>query len=154
MAVRNFGGVLEHPAYSKAFRAFGLIAPPLEGGWIAAGDFIGWVCHVEQGHYGHPARKATWLYAVSDDLPSLKWGPCSSRRRIEDGFHTAAERARARAAGIAPVKRITDRELVHTPRAFRDLLLRLAARAKPASAPSSAFLVGSDRLRRRRSATY
>ena len=35
----------------------------------------GWSCHVEQGRYGHPAKKATWLYAFGvDDLPQLQWG--------------------------------------------------------------------------------
>jgi hypothetical protein len=62
--VRAFGGVLEHPEASHAWRRFGLLPPPRNGGWVAAGDMIGWTCCVEQGHYGHRARKATWLYAV------------------------------------------------------------------------------------------
>jgi hypothetical protein len=65
---------LEHPADSHAWRAHGLIAPPRCGGWVTAGDWIGWTCCVEQGHYGHRARKATWLYAVRCELPSLVWG--------------------------------------------------------------------------------
>jgi hypothetical protein len=74
-AVRRFGGVLEHPAYSDAWAAFGLNRPPNRGGWVNAGFFEGgWTCHVEQGRYGHPTKKATWLYAVSSNLPTLKWG--------------------------------------------------------------------------------
>lgn len=56
-AVRTYGGVLEHPAHSKAWEVFGLRKPPREGRWMP-NPSGGWVCHVEQGHYGHPARKA------------------------------------------------------------------------------------------------
>lgn len=33
-AVHRWGGVLEHPAYSDAWQAFGLIVPPNSGGWV------------------------------------------------------------------------------------------------------------------------
>ena len=62
-AVREFGGVLEHPAYSDAWNAFGLNRPPTGGGWVNADFQGGWTCYIEQGRYGHPAKKATWLYA-------------------------------------------------------------------------------------------
>src|SRR4051812_25351222 len=72
-AVRAWGGVLEHPAHSHAWLAHGLPWPPGAGGWH--GDLNGgWCCHVEQGHYGHVSRKATWLYAVRTGLPVLQWG--------------------------------------------------------------------------------
>jgi hypothetical protein len=75
-AVRAWGGVLEHPRGSAAWRAFGLLTPPTGGGWVAADGLGGWTCCVEQGHYGHRARKATWLYACGvASLPSLRWGP-------------------------------------------------------------------------------
>ncbi len=73
-AVRNFGGVLEHIKDSAAWDYFGLMKPPTSGGWVMADSFGGWTCCVEQGHYGHLSRKATWLYAVGCDLPSLTWG--------------------------------------------------------------------------------
>lgn len=93
--VRLYGGVLEHPEASSAWRAFGLLPPPREGGWVTAGDFRGWTCCVEQGHYGHRARKATWLYACGvDTLPSLTWGPSARRVRLDQGFHSAEERRR------------------------------------------------------------
>jgi len=72
-SVRRFGGVLEHPAYSDAWAAFGLPKPLSRGGW-ARGICGGWACHVEQGRYGHVAKKATWLYAYGVDLPDLRWG--------------------------------------------------------------------------------
>lgn len=126
-SVRAWGGVLEHPADSAAWAHFDLNPPPLDGGWVNADFLGGWTCHVEQGHYGHRARKATWLYAVpmGSDLPSLLWGP-SVGVRIDEGFHSAEERARARAAGIGPIARLTNRELVETPRPFRDLLISIA----------------------------
>ena len=99
--VRAYAGVLEHPEASAAWFAFGLRAPDRGAGWLPAGDFIGWTCCVEQGHYGHRARKATWLYAVGVALPSLKWGPSAASIRMDDGFYSAEERRRAVDAALA-----------------------------------------------------
>ena len=33
-AVRRFGGVIEHPAKSRAWKRFGLMKPPTGGGWV------------------------------------------------------------------------------------------------------------------------
>lgn len=63
-SVRKFSGVLEHPEASHAWRTYGLTRPLRGGGWSKADDIGGWTCCVEQGHYGHPARKATWLYGT------------------------------------------------------------------------------------------
>jgi hypothetical protein len=41
-AVRNFGGVLEHPKDSQAWNYFGLLTPPPTGGWIRADSYGGW----------------------------------------------------------------------------------------------------------------
>lgn len=72
-SVRKYGGVLEHPAYSDAFAAYGLPRPIRGGGWQRT-ICGGWVCYVEQGRYGHPAKKATWLYAVTQSaLPALRF---------------------------------------------------------------------------------
>lgn len=132
MAVRAHGGVLEHPAATHAWKLYELVAPPIHGGWVEAGDGVGWVCHVEQGHYGHPARKATWLYAVAprEKLPELKWGPAPPGKRLDEGFHSKAERDAARAAGKKPIPRLSKKENVHTPPAFRDVLLAIARAAK------------------------
>lgn len=81
-SIRRWGGVLEHPAYSDAWAAFGLVRPPRSGGWVMGIDG-GWCCHVEQGRYGHAAKKATWLYAhgvAPSDLPSLRWGSDPDQR--------------------------------------------------------------------------
>jgi hypothetical protein len=146
-AVRMYGGVLEHPEASHAWRAHGLLAPPKSGGWIPAGDWRGWTCCVEQGHYGHRARKATWLYAVGKRLPECAWGPSTSDVRLDDGFHSAEERRafrsnrtlspeltqrktewlnRVEASGRKVFRRLSKKERAATPPAFRDVLLDLA----------------------------
>jgi hypothetical protein len=124
-SVRRWGGVIEHPAASHAWAAFGLRRPLSAGGWTAADIYGGRSCHVEQGHYGHRARKATWLYLVSSEFQNLTW-VASIGERIDEGFHSSAERFRARAAGIQPIKRLSKRERIDTPIPFRDLLLSMA----------------------------
>ncbi len=123
-AVRRFGGVLEHPAASSAWESFGLKTPPRAGGWIVADWRGGWTCCVDQQHYGHRAQKATWLYAVDADLPSLQWGKSSGGVRLDEGFHSAAERRRAQRTGIC--QRLSKQQRMATPIPFRDVLLTMA----------------------------
>lgn len=65
--VMRYGGVLEHPAESRAWRKYGLDTP--RGiGWQGHGQ--DWFCEVWQSAYGHLARKRTWLfYRGRDPLP-------------------------------------------------------------------------------------
>jgi len=123
-AVRTFGGVLEHPEASSAWAWFGLQAPMRNGGWRRADSFGGWTCCVEQGHYGHRARKATWLYAVGTELPDLEWGP--SGAIIGDGETHDTDEARRRATKTGACQRMSKRERLATPPAFRDALLAIA----------------------------
>jgi len=127
-SVIKFGGVLEHPAASSAWDAFGLRRPPRRGGWIGAGPNGGggFTCCVDQGHYGHPAQKATWLFAVGvpPSCYELKWGKTYNRIRLDDGYHSAEERRRAIRTGIC--QRLSRRQRMETPVPFRDLLLRIA----------------------------
>lgn len=134
-AVRTWGGVLEHPEASHAWFTYGLERPPRDGGWVEA-DRHGFTCCVEQGHYGHPARKATWLYVVGFDnaptffgLPTLRWGR-SAGRRLDEGFHSKAERDAARASGRRPIPRLSADENLATPIAFRDVLINIARDAR------------------------
>lgn len=120
-AVIAFGGVLEHPAYSKAWAAFGLTAPPAVGCWVSSGP--GWACHVEQGHYGHRARKATWLFAVGTELPVLSWGPSDASAWCSPGASLAVSRGKA-------FETMPKRERLATPAAFRDLLIAIARSAR------------------------
>lgn len=132
-SVRLNGGVLEHPEGSHAWEWHGLDTPDRAGGWTPAGDIHeGWTCCVEQGHYGHRARKATWLYAVGTDCHALRWGPSNegTGERIDLGYHTAAARALAKTSGlhaarVAP-RRLTATERMATPVEFRDVLIGLA----------------------------
>lgn len=134
VAARRFGGVLEHPEGSHAFRAFGLHEPPKHGGWVQMSGRE-WVCCVEQGKYGHPARKATWLFYVGDCAPfELLWGHSGQRLRLDHGFHSAEERRRAVKTGAG--KRLSKKQRLATPEAFRDALLALA-RLAPASKESA-----------------
>lgn len=71
-AVRTYGGVLEHPAYSIAWSTYGLPVPGY-GGWTSAFGDPGSSTAVSQVAYGHPARKRTWLYYVGDAPPALRW---------------------------------------------------------------------------------
>ncbi len=130
-SVRAWGGVLEHPEASHAWRMFGLVSPPRHGGWVNADFLGGWTCCVEQGHYGHRARKATWLYAFGVEFPALKWGAAPNRERLEEGFRSkeAADAARAR-PDWKPRNRILDRERLATPLPFRDLLISIAQSAQ------------------------
>lgn len=138
-SVRRWGGVLEHPEASHAYGWFQLPRPPKTGGWIQHMTDIGprefvdgrlaWSCCVEQGHYGHPARKATWLYYVGPQPPDLIWGP-SSGVRLDEGFHSKAERLAARAAGVPPRKRLSTVQNIVTPPAFAELLISLARNSR------------------------
>jgi hypothetical protein len=125
-SVQRWGGVLEHPAHSHAWLAHGLPWPSSMG-W-QRDVHGGWCCHIEQGWYGHAARKATWLYAVGCDLPALRWGRAPGDFvRLEDGFHSAEERRRASRTGAC--QRLSHRARAATPPAFRDLLLAIARTA-------------------------
>lgn len=124
--VRMWSGVLEHPADSHVWSYFGLAKPPRSGGWVAADDRDGWTCYVEQGHYGHMARKGTWLYSCKTALPELRWGPCEQRIHPVALERYGYEKAR-RIDVLAMVggKRKTAIRNA-TPPEFRDVLLSIA----------------------------
>lgn len=125
--VRKWGGVLEHPEASHAWKAHFLIPPMRWGGWSVAGDGIGWTCCVEQGAYGHRARKATWLYACHVSLPVLQWRAQGDFVRLHEGFHSVEERRRAIKTGAC--RRLSKRQRATTPVEFRDVLISIAASA-------------------------
>ena len=123
MAVRKFGGVLEHPAFSNAWAAHGLQRPsvktpawtyvysPRPDGW---GE---WVTEVWQSAYGHKARKRTWLLYVGATAPhSVDWTRLA-------GTHQCGWFDR-----IKPT--LSKSEANATPVAFRDALLSLARHSR------------------------
>lgn len=130
-AVRRFGGVLEHPWGSHAWPHFGLNTPDRRGGWIVADFFGGWTCCVEQGRYGHYARKPTLLYAFGVDLPELPWG--KSEPRYDPAVVERMGLARAKRLGEVGARGggTNSAPRIHTPPAFRDLLLSMARSVAP-----------------------
>ncbi len=104
--VRRVGGVLEHPQGSKAWIIYDLPRPPSKG-WSPADEWGGRSCYIDQGAYGHPAKKPTWLYAVLPEFPELRWKRVKGLPRIGgDGFHSKRERAKAKAR-ITPRSKAT-----------------------------------------------
>jgi len=137
-SVRTCGGVLEHPAASSAWKHFRIAHPYRIGGWIPADGYGGWTCCVDQGHYGHRAQKATWLYAVGiEDLPELIWGKSNNNVRLDDGFRSTEERRRATRTGRC--QRLSARQRKETPDEFKEILLNMA---RSAIAPSMAQVNG------------
>lgn len=117
-AVRLFGGVLEHPAESRAFKFHG-IPEPVSDSWqyTIDGD---WVTEVWQSSYGHRARKRTWLLYNGRHLPPiLNW------RRVAGEFQI----------GFFDQKRpqLPKAERSATPAPFRELLLSIARSSRSQS---------------------
>ena len=114
--VRRFGGVLEHPAESRAFRFHGVPEPTTRGWQLTInGD---WITEVDQAAYGHRARKRTWLLYCGDTKPPLlDW-------RETPGTHQIGLFDQVR-----PQLPISERSA--TPLPFRDLLLSIARTAVP-----------------------
>jgi hypothetical protein len=118
-AVRTYGGVLEHPARSLAWKHFGLTTPE-RGRWLQ-GPWPAHVTEVDLCRYGHQARKRTWLYVLGPYLPDMDWS-ISDSGAIVSGFthqsrgeHVACEH-----------RRVRPKEASRTPAAFRDELLDIA----------------------------
>lgn len=126
---RVFGGIVEHPAYSRAWESHALTAPPHTGGWIKADRFGGWTCHVEQGHYGHFSRKKTWLYAKGVQLPDLIWGEAEQRLPAYAVERYGYEKARRIGVMAAVGGKNKTRIRNGTPDRFRDLLIATAETA-------------------------
>jgi hypothetical protein len=122
ISVRRFGGVLEHPDASFAFKKFSLPIPSRFGGWTGLDEFGGRSCLTYQGQYGHFARKATLLYAVSHSvLPDLNPNiPHLIRNKI----------GRNRGTGLTIVSNAKNANLA-TPIKFRDILIGIAESCIP-----------------------
>lgn len=136
-AVNRFGGVIEHPADSKAWDAFGLMKPPRHGGWV--GNVYRdwkrgpWTCCVHQGHYGHMSGKATWLYVAGVhymDLPTLQWG--KTEQRLPEWMVERYGYEKARRIGVVAMVGGKDKTAIRnaTPTEFRDVLLSIARNAR------------------------
>lgn len=118
-AVREWGGVLEHPAYSYAWPRFGLPQPE-RGKWTRELGDPGWVTEVSQSAYGHPARKRTWLYYVGEQPPAMDWSEPAPTAQVSF----------CKNHGNSPLPRLSKKAAKATPVAFRDALLALARGAR------------------------
>ena len=128
-SVLYWGGVLEHPAHSKAWDAFGLRKPEVGKGWqrvwLPSGGY--WVCYVEQGHYGHTSRKPTWLLAVTNSKPQeLNW--TKGEQRLPAWMIERYGYEKARRIGVVAMVGGKNKTAIRnaTPEPFRDLLLSIA----------------------------
>ena len=112
VAVDTYGGILEHPANTHAWKHFHLPTPLVEG-WRRDVLRPGWTAEVDQAWYGHPCNKRTWLYYVGPEPPDLRFGPApfTGRTVADDGGGGRDQRSR-------------------TPIEFRDLLIAAARSAR------------------------
>lgn len=116
-AVRECGGVLEHPAASKLWPAASLPEP---GG---VDMFGGFTVELSQFVFGHRAEKLTRLYVCGcspHDVPPIP-------ARVGDPLAVVSTRRRGGAAGGAKAH-ISKRERLATPPAFAAWLVELARR--------------------------
>ena len=119
-SVRRWGGVLEHPGSTDAWRAYGLLKPAGIG-WrqMAEGE---WVCEVWQSAYGHRARKRTWLFYCGTLHPfELNWNRRPGTHQI--GFQDKRGKARNK-----PI--LYKKEANATPPEFGMMLIALAFRSQ------------------------
>lgn len=113
-AVFDLGGVLEHPAESKAFAAYG-IGKPTRGSWQSPGGGV-WITEVSQCAYGHRARKRTWLvYSGRRAPPAVDWSEPAYTHQI--GRDSKMKR---------PRPALGKREACASPVAFAQELIALA----------------------------
>lgn len=113
-SVREFGGVLEHPAFSLAWKCFSL-PRPAGTAWVKYGNE--WVGEVWQSAYGHRATKRTWLLYVGVNSPK-PFLPDRLRgsHQIGGGVNT----------GNRSLPRLPEREAHLSPVAFAQYLVSLA----------------------------
>lgn len=117
-AVRTYGGALEHPAFTYAWRAHGLI-DPIRGAWQRCIDG-GWVTQVSQAVFGHRGRKLTWLYYFGAAAPeTTDWSIPA---------HTAVVSSLTNHGSVNP-NRLGPSEAKRSPVAFAKWLIALAEQA-------------------------
>lgn len=111
--VRTWGGILEHPRYSKLWEYCGLPKPgqPRDA-------WAGYSVLVDQCAWGHKCRKWTWLYCVGIDQPLL-----------EAGILTGGEPTHIICSGSGKTGRIASKRVRRlTPPDFAQWLISLVSR--------------------------
>lgn len=118
-AVREWGGVLEHPARSRLWAAAGLPQPGERDAWG------GHTLAVAQWWWGHKAEKWTWLYICGvepRDVPAWPY-------KIGEATHCIAQSNRRQRLRLRP--EVTKAEREHTPPALAAWLLEVARLSWP-----------------------
>lgn len=122
--VRQFGGVLEHPARSRLWVRCGLPGP---------GEFPdawgGVTIEVSQVDWGHVARKRTWLYLVRVPVPTDMPTPREPTHWASGG----RRHKRKGSGGFVPpgIKVCSAQQRRRTPQLFAEWLVELARKATP-----------------------
>lgn len=119
------GGVVEHPAWSRLWRALRL---PYPGEF--ADEHGGFTVEIDQCSWGHVARKRTWLYVVGASRSSVT----ASIRTGGTPTHwiAGARRRKIRSGGLVPpgIKICSSQQRRRTPPAFAAWLVELANAAR------------------------
>jgi hypothetical protein len=118
--VREWGGVLEHPAESLLWAHCGMPTPGRAPDW-----FGGWTAEIRQCDWGHKAEKKTWLYIVGvhpDDIPALPDSaePTHYIKRNRKGYRPCSQ----------SLPHVTKAEREHTPPRLAEWLIDLARRTR------------------------
>ena len=95
--VRQWGGVLEHPAHSRLWAHCGLPRPD-----DLTDGYGGYTVAINQCDWGHPCRKPTWLYCVRVEREIAEWQPpprepthwIGGGQCVPPGIKVASERMR------------------------------------------------------------
>lgn len=116
--IRKFKGVLEHPAYSYAWKEYNLTKPS-KNGWLQV-DENEWTCEVWQSAYGHLARKKTWLYYVGYKPHELNWSKHPGSHQI--GFYDQRGKEKNKPT-------LSGKKASATPILFAEELIKLARQA-------------------------
>ncbi len=115
--VRMCGGVLEHPAYSSLWHGGRL---PIPDGFPDM--YGGYTIQVDQFHWGHKAKKSTWLYICGCPRRNLPTMP------HRDGKPTHVIASNAKRVKLGNLKHAKKKDKMHTPIEFAKWLVEIARR--------------------------
>lgn len=124
--VLAYGGVLEHPAYSKLWDEMDLPKPSEPSRYYFGREV--YTVEVDQCDYGHPCQKRTWILCVG--VPRSAWPappPKGTPTHVIDTSSRSKKTGENRGAGKYLPK--SKRHL--TPQPFADLLVHLARSVEP-----------------------
>ena len=115
-SVRKWGGVIEHPANSRAWRIFHLQKPRAYQTPILD-SYEGFSIFVNQSHYGHLTQKPTWLYI------------CGYRGDFEEDFYIPQSKRKVKyEVRVTNKIELPQKDRKRTPELFANLLVSIAKR--------------------------